>query len=465
MDELFRGNRRLFEGLYIYDKWDWSRQYPVIRIDWTRITHSTPEEMKVSLCSYLQTVAKRYDVPLTTESAPDRFEELIRLLREKTGEKVVVLIDEYDKPVTSHLFDPLLDSIRKAVHDFYQVMKGADDYLRLVFLTGVSKFSGLSVFSALNNPHDITISDDYAAICGYTQKELEDNFPEYIDRAAGRYGMTKDELLDKIRYWYDGYTWDGQTSVYNPFSTLLFFFEQKFVGYWFNTGTPTFLIDILQRRERTDIVLEPITVDESLLNGGYDPQTLSEIPLLFQTGYLTVKEGIYTSDGVQYTLGVPNMEVNKALLTNLLLAYGKYPAQNVDILRKEMEQRLRECDESGFANCLEAMMATVPYELQSGCEHYYHTIMLIWMRLLGFRIQGEKPNNRGRADAVWEQPGLTVVAELKYHAEKKIETLLDEAMAQIHDRRYYNPYLGKVILLGIAFSGKDIGCRMEVMNR
>jgi hypothetical protein len=421
--------------------------------------------MEVSLCGYLQDIAKTYCVDLTKESAPDCFDELIRLLREKTGENVVVLIDEYDKPITAHLFDSHLESIRTMVHDFYQVMKGADDYLRFIFLTGVSKFSGLSVFSALNNPHDITLSDDYAAICGYTQKELEDNFPEYIDKTAKHFGMTGDELPAKIRYWYNGYTWDGKTSVYNPFSTLMFFSEQWFAEYWFDTGTPTFLIDILQRRERTSVVLEAITVDGNLLRRGYDPQTLSEIPLLFQTGYLTVKHREFADGIAQYTLGVPNMEVNKALLTNLLLVYGKYPAQDVDGLRKEMEQRLREGDESGLANCLEAMIATVPYELQSGCERYYHTIMLIWMRLLGFKIQGEKPNNRGRADAVWEQPGLTVVAELKYHAEKKIETLLNEAMAQIHDRRYYNRYLGKVILLGIAFSEKEVGCRMEEMER
>ncbi|MDR3267819.1 MAG: ATP-binding protein [Tannerella sp.] len=465
MDELFRGNKPLFEGLYIYDKWDWTRQYPVIRIDWTRITHSTPEEMKVSLRGYLKDIAKKYAVSLTKESAPDCFDELIQLLHEKTGEKVVVLIDEYDKPITSHLPDPLLDSIRTIIHDFYQVMKGADDYLRFIFLTGVSKFAGLSVFSALNNLHDITLSDDYAAICGYTQKELEDNFPEYIDRTARHNGMTDEELLAKIRYWYDGYTWDGKTSLYNPFSTLMFFAEHWFAGYWFDTGTPTFLIEILQRRERTSVVLEAVTVDGNLLREGYDPHALNEIPLLFQTGYLTVKNVEFHQVKKKYTLGVPNEEVNEALMTRLLSVYGKYPNEDIDNLRETMEQRLREGDEQGFANCLEAMIATVPYELQSGCEHYYHTLMLVWMRLLGFKIQGEKPNNRGRADAVWEQPGLTVVAELKYHADKKIETLLDEAMTQIHDRRYYNQYIGKVLLLGVAFSGKDIGCRMEEMNR
>jgi hypothetical protein len=245
----------------------------------------------------------------------------------------------------------------------------------------------------------------------------------------------------------------------------LFFGKQDFLDYWFETGTPTFLIDILQRRERTNLVLESVTVDGRLLVGGYDPKTLSEIPLLFQTGYLTIKNIERTRKKKKYTLGVPNEEVNEALMTNLLLVYGKYSDENIDNLRETMEQRIRENDEQGFANCLEAMIATVSFELQSGYERYYHTIMLIWMRLIGFKIQGEKPNNRGRADAVWEQPGLTVVAELKYNDEKKIETLLNEAMTQIHDRRYYNPYIGKVLLLGVAFSGKEVGCRMEEMNR
>ncbi|MDR3267977.1 MAG: ATP-binding protein, partial [Tannerella sp.] len=339
-----------------------------------------------------------------------------------------------------------------------------DDHLKFVFLTGVSKFAGLSVFSALNSLKDITLDENYASICGYTQMELEDNFPEHIDRAAQYIGMIHDELLAEIRYWYDGYTWDGKTSVYNPYSTLMFFDNKRFTDYWFRTGTPTFLIEIIQRRNRVETVLEPTTVSESVFDG-YDPQNIGELPLLFQTGYLTVKHVEVNHGKAKYTLDVPNMEVSDSLLTHLLAAYGKYPNEDIDNLREMMEQHLREGDEQGFANCLEAMIATVPYELQSGCEHYYHIIMLIWMRLLGFKIQGEKPNNRGIADAVWEQPGLTVVAELKYHAEKKIKTLLNEAMKQIHDRRYYNQYIGKVILLGIAFSGKDVGCRMEELKR
>jgi hypothetical protein len=241
---------------------------------------------------------------------------------------------------------------------------------------------------------------------------------------------------------------------------LSFFRKRCFGDYWFRTGTPTFLIDIIQRRRRTDAILEPIVVSADVFDG-YNPPDIGEVPLLCQTGYLTVKQAEVLNERPRYTLGVPNLEVNEAFMTHLLKAYGKYPVEQVDQLRRIMEEQINDCDEAGFALSLENMIATVPYELHRTDEAYYHTMMLIWMRLLGFRIQGEKPNNRGRADAVWEQPGLTVVAEIKYHAERKIDALLDEAMQQIHDRRYYNVYTGKVILLGIAFSGKETGCRME----
>ncbi|MDR0757044.1 MAG: ATP-binding protein [Tannerella sp.] len=466
LDALFSGREDLFKGLYIYDKWDWTQQYPVIRIDWTQINHSAPDEMKNSLNRYLKEVASTYQVTLESQLAEDCFRELIKRLYDKTGKNAVILIDEYDKPVTSHLFDPDLNVIRRTVHDFYQVMKGADQYIEFVFITGVSKFSGLSVFSALNNLTDITLDRRYTAICGYTQEELENNFSEYIDRAAEYQGKTGEWVLDRIRYWYNGYTWDGKTSVYNPFSTMHFFDVQIFSAYWYNTGTPTFLIDIICRRDNPDMIVEGIAVDDSVFQG-YEPSNISEIPLLFQTGYLTIKEMHLDDNGEPgYTLDIPNMEVTRAFMRCLLQAYGKYPDERyIDNLRKTMEQQIKTCDEAGFARSLEAMIATVPFEIGGKInEAYYHSLMLIWMRMLGFKIHGEPSNNIGRADAVWEQPGLTVVAEIKFDAETKIDTLLNAAMKQIHERRYYNRYPGKVILMGIAFSGKSTGCKMEVIS-
>jgi hypothetical protein len=307
------------------------------------------------------------------------------------------------------------------------------------------------------------LQKEYATVCGYTQEELESNFPEYIDSAAEYLNMTREYLLDKIRYWYNGYTWDGKTAVYNPFSTLKFFREQRFDNYWFYTGTPTFLIEMIQRRDHANAILEPIVVNSNLFRG-YDPTNIGEVTLLFQTGYLTIKQIKLIDERNQYTLGVPNSEVNESFLTCLLQAYGKYPDEQVDELRRTMQQQIIDCDGSGFARSLEAMIATVPYEIHIPCEHYYHSLMLIWMRLLGFEIHGENHNNLGSSDAVWEQPNLTVVAEIKYHATRKIDTLLNEAMKQIRDQRYYNKYLGKVIILGVAFSGKQTGCRMEELE-
>ncbi|MDR1140106.1 MAG: AAA family ATPase, partial [Planctomycetaceae bacterium] len=236
MEAIFKGRKELFEGLYIYDKWDWSQQYPVIKIDWAGIDHSTPERMEKDLVFYLKKIAENYQITLEEESAVGYFRALIESLHNITGKQVVVLIDEYDKPITSHLFDSQLKTIRTAVHDFYQIMKASDKHLKFVFLTGVSKFSGLSVFSALNNLDDITLRQKYATVCGYTQEELESNFSEYIDSAAEYLGREREHLLKRIRHWYNGYTWDGKTAVYNPFSTLKFFQVQRFAGYWFGTG-------------------------------------------------------------------------------------------------------------------------------------------------------------------------------------------------------------------------------------
>ncbi|MDR1484496.1 MAG: ATP-binding protein [Planctomycetaceae bacterium] len=465
LEAIFKGKKDLFDGLYIYDKWKWE-QYPVIKIDWTSVSHSTPEEMKSSLIFHLKNIAQDYGITLEAEFAPDCFRELIKSLYTITGKQVVVLIDEYDKPITAHITDSHLEAIKTTVHNFYQVMKGSDEYLHFVLLTGVSKFSGLSIFSALNNPRDITLREEYATICGYTQEELESNFSEYIDRAAEYLKMTREEVLEKIRYWYNGYTWDGKTAIYNPFSTMNFFQVRRFTGYWFRSGTPTFLIEIIQRRDSMEGVLEPIVVDESIFDE-YDPADINEIPLLFQTGYLTIKQMELTADGfAEYTLGIPNMEVNKSLLKHLLKAYGKYPSEwFIDDLRKTVQRQIMNFDEAGFARSLEVMMATIPSLLHVQQERYYHSLMLLWLRSLGFKTRGEEHTNIGRLDAVLEQPGLTVIAEMKYHADEPIDQLLDKAMKQIHEKRYYNKYLGKILLLGIAFSEKQSGCRMEELER
>ncbi|MDR3251801.1 MAG: ATP-binding protein, partial [Tannerella sp.] len=451
------------DGLYIQDKWDWTQQYPVIRLDFGGLAFNTPEELEQSLTAFINSIAEQYRLSLSNAPYAYRFRETVEKLHQSTGQQVVVLVDEYDKPITDHLSNPeTREANRNILHSFYQVLKAVDEHIRLIFLTGVSKFSGVSVFSALNNPDDITLNPEYSTICGYTQEELESYFPERIDSVARRYNKSREEMLDAIRMWYDGYSWDGRTSVYNPFSTLLLFGNGEIGNYWFRTGTPTFLMELLKKRDNIAPVLTPIIANSSIFEG-YDPANIGEISLLFQTGYLTVKKKDFSFMPTQYTLGIPNEEVRTSFLEYLLNAYSAYPVGLVRPLISDMQQHIHAGDTEGLEKNLRLLLANIPSTLHIKREAYYHSMFLTWMKLLGFDIQGEVITNVGRIDAVWQQSELTVVAEIKYSAGKvKADSLLNAAMEQIHDRRYYEKYLDrKVILMAVAFTGKEVRCMLD----
>ncbi|GHT54810.1 ATPase AAA [Bacteroidia bacterium] len=475
LEELYTSNQSLFEGLYIYDKWDWTQHYPIIRIDWTSIEHGSREEMERSMSTFLKRQAKLEKIKLVSEYASDCFAELIELLHRKKGNKVVVLIDEYDSPILDTMGKPDAEAVREFLQNFYKRLKATDNHLKFVFMTGITKVAKVSIFSALNSLKDITLNDKYASICGYTQEELERNFSEYIDETAVHVKMTREDLLAKIRKWYDGYTWDGKTSVYNPFSTLPFFDNKEFSDYWFATGTPTFLINRLKKHGLAKTVLEPVIADSSAFDS-YDPDALDDVPLLFQAGYLTVKNKEMIDGEPEYTLGVPNQEVRVSLMEHLLSAYTNYPLSKMSALGRQMLKQILAFDAKGFTNNMRIMLADVPYTLKPSKakneakaeaqnlanEALYHIIFQLWMTMLGFNIQSERMTNRGRIDAVLQQDGVAIVAELKYHATTELETLLNQAIAQIREKHYYEPFLDrKVILLGIAFSGKEVGCRIE----
>jgi hypothetical protein len=466
LDAIFRGQKDLFEGLYIYDKIDWKVVHPVIRLDFGKLAFKTTEELTLSLSTFIEETAKQYQLSLSDAPLAYRLGELIEKLHASTGQQVAVLVDEYDKPITDHLTNTAIATTNRiALHDFYQVLKAADEHLCLVFLTGVSKFSGISIFSALNNLNDITLDDKYASICGYTQTELESYFTEYIDEVAQYVSMSREVLLETIRTWYNGYSWDGKTRVYNPFSTLLFFNKKRFANYWFSTGTPTFLIELLKERNQIEAVLEPVLANESSFDS-FDPDSIGELPLLFQTGYLTVKQRELICGQAQYTLGVPNSEVNNALLEHLLSAYSQYPADRLQPLIFKMQRQVQEMDAAGLEQNLRMLFAYIPNILHVKSEAYYHSLLLLWMKMLGFDIQGEVMTDIGRIDAVWHQSGLTVIAEVKYHAEKDTDSLLNDAMTQIRDRRYYERYSDrKVLLMAVAFTGKEVKCSMETVSQ
>jgi hypothetical protein len=424
------------------------------------------------MLSFLKRQADLNEINLVSEYASDCFAELIEELHRKTGQKVVVLIDEYDKPILDTMGTPEAKDVREFLQTFYVVLKGTDDHLKFVLLTGVTKVAKVSIFSGLNSLNDITLDERYATICGYTQEELEHDFFEHINATAVRLDMSRADLLDKIREMYDGYTWDGKTSVYNPFSTLMFFSKQIYSNYWFETGTPTFLINRLKKRSLAKTVLEPIIVGASAFNS-YDPDELEDIPLLFQTGYLTIKKMKLTYGDPQYTLEVPNVEVRESLMEHLLNAFTNYPLSKMSQIGREMLQQIRNCDAEGLTQNLQILFAQVPYTLQAEAgwtenanEARYHIIFQVLMTFLGFHIQSEKLTDKGRIDAVLEQDELAIVVELKYHATTPLDTLLNQAIAQIREKRYYEQFLDqKIILLGIAFSDKEVGCRIESLKQ
>jgi hypothetical protein len=391
--------------------------------------------------------------------------ELIVELHRKTGKKVVVLVDEYDAPILDAIGKPgeLIAEIREEVQGIYKVLKATDDHLEKIFLTGVSKFAGLSVFSALNNPKDITLNEDYSTVCGYTQEELEANFAEYIDALAGKMNMPRAEFLEEMRERYNGFSWDGQTTVYNPFSILRFFDERRFGNFWFNTATPTFLIELLKKRNQVETYTKPVVTTESVF-GSYDPEKLETVPLLFQTGYLTVKNVVFENGKLIYTLEAPNREVRDAFADHLFKEFAGLSSEDMTSVQSDMIRQIRELDSEGFNRSLKAMIAHVPSILHIAEEKYYHSLFLIWLYALGFKIESELLTNVGRIDAVWRMKDTIVIAELKHDRQAPPEKLLAEAEAQINDKKYYERYAveGKrLILLAVAFSGKEAECRIN----
>jgi Holliday junction resolvase-like predicted endonuclease len=462
-EELFKGNKKLFEGLYIYDKWDWSKTNPVIHLDFTEITYSTSNELKFSLNKFVELTAEENEVEIDKELPLSmKFAQLIEKLHEKRGEEVVILVDEYDKPLIDNLSNKeVYPQVKRALHDFYQVIKAKVKHERFVFLTGVSQFSGLSIFSGLNNLIDITMYAKYGTICGYTQEELENNFEEYIESTAQEMRIPKGELLSEIKYWYNGYSWDGKTFVYNPFSTLLFFDNKRFSDYWYGTGTPTFLIEQIKKKNDLESFTQSREVGMGSLKGDGSDK-IETTALLFQTGYLTIKKEEIGEDRIpRYRLDLPNIEVKNAFLSSLMKEYALRDLEEINGINRKIARGLKERREEDLQKGLVELFANIAYDLITQKESYYHSLFLVAGVLSGYEVEPEVHTDKGRIDAVLKKGKEVVVVEIKYGKGSKVEELLKEAMEQIKDRKYYEKYASsEVSLLAIAFGdNKEIACK------
>ncbi|MDR0546279.1 MAG: ATP-binding protein [Dysgonamonadaceae bacterium] len=468
LDCLFSGKKELFEGLYIYDKWDWAETNPVIRFDFGSQNYQNAKRLEEDLIDKVNEYAAKYEIELTRTWAA-RFAELIEKIHEKTGKTVVVLVDEYDKAIIDHLNDAKLAAeIRVALHNFYQVLKATDDHLRFIFLTGVSKFTRVSIFSGLNNLKDLTILPNFSTICGITQQELETHFALYIIDMANSEDCSQEKVLERIKYWYNGFSWDGLNFVYNPFSTLQLFQEKEFRDYWFESGSPTFLIDMIKQRNDIETVLEQVTIPAGALDT-FDIENINTATLLFQTGYLTVKSKRTAFFGSEPTffLEIPNNEVRSGLLRHLVAAYANSNITDVAIATHKMMEQLATGNSVAFNQSLQRLMSRIPYQLHIKHEHYYHSLFLSWLYLLGFTPEAEISTNVGRIDAVWTWNERVVIAECKYSSTESAEKLIEEAFAQIHEKKYYEHYAGenrRIALLAVVFTGKEVESRMVEME-
>ena len=445
LKELFEGNQALFHGLAAEQQWDWSKKHPVIRISFGSGVLPSPEALEQVIAEQLNDHAERLGVVFQHDSLSGRFSELIRKASEQQQAKTVVLIDEYDKPILDNLHQPeQARAMRDGLRNLYSVLKDSDAHLRFVFLTGVSKFSKVSLFSGLNNLNDITLDARYSDICGYTDADLDRVFaPELqgLDRA-------------KIRDWYNGYNWGG-TSVYNPFDLLLLFQKRDFRPYWFETGTPTFLIQVLSKRGVFTPNLEQWQANEELLSR-FDVEDISTEALLFQTGYLTLSkiEEVITGYWV-YTLGYPNREVEGSLNRALLPALGVPPQASLKS-GLSLIQALKSGDTASMEAHLKALFASIPHDWHrknpiANYEGYYASVFYSHFAALGLDILVEDSCSSGRVDMTVKFNGRIYLFEFKV-----VDQVSEgKALQQIKDQGYADKYrhLNQPIhLVGVEFS-------------
>jgi len=466
LKEIFSGNKELFKGLYIYDKIEWNK-YPVILVDFTLISRSDREVLKSSLSSFLDKTAEQNKITLKNKFTGDKFRELIEELNKNSTKKVVILIDEYDKPIIDHITDiKKASENREVLREFYSILKGSDEYIKFVFITGVSKFSKVSIFSGLNNLKDITLYDDFSTIMGITQEELISYFPLWIKELGEKEELSEKETLEKIKYWYDGYSWDGIKRLYNPYSILNLFDSKKFRNYWFSTGTTTFLIELMKKEKYEITGLENITVSEYVFDS-YDIENIGLNSLLFQTGYLTVKR-VDKKTGL-YTLTCPNSEVKESILNYLLGEMIDKEVSLVKPLYLELKHFFQEKKIDKAIDIIKSMFAKIPYTLHIDAESYYHSLFYIILTLMGVKIDPEVLTDKGRIDGVLEFSDKIYIMEFKYgKAGSKMKSLLNKAIKQIKEKKYYERFTGddrKVIFLAVGFIEKDINYRLELMRK
>ena len=461
----FRGQKELFKGLYLEkaeekqaaheNKAAW-QEYPVLYLDFNTKNYIDEQALVDILSLHLNEWEAQYGISKTAEAPEDRFKLLITALFKQTGKQVVILVDEYDKPLlqTMGVNEELNEKYRNMLKAFYSVIKTCDEYIRFAFLTGVTKFSKISIFSDLNNLRDISMEEDYAGICGITQEELETNFQPSIQALATRQDIDYSQALADLKQWYDGYLFHpAGEGMYNPYSVLSALVKKEIKSYWFATGTPTFLVNYLKEAHYYIPDLnENVELDEEGLQI-YRAVAQDALPILFQAGYLTIKE--YMKDLRLYRLGFPNDEVRYGFLHNLLPAYSDVPFGQTGVWVGRFIQDIRKGNVNGFMERMQSIISGIPYDNFTDKnlklrEQNYQTAVYLVFALMGQFVQTEVHCSTGRADCVVKTADSIYIFEFKLSGNGSA----DDAIKQIKENRYAAQYTTggkKIVLIGSSF--------------
>ncbi len=446
---VFEGRRDLFKGLYLENHWEWKVIHPVISISFGRGLVKDRDELDQRIHRFLSEQAAYHDVTCHDALVADRFTELIEAVWQKTGKKVVILVDEYDKPILDHIENPSqAETLRDGLKNFYSVIKESDRYIRFCFITGVSKFSKVSIFSDLNNLEDISLLPEMGALCGYTESELTKTFEERLDCVD----------INTMREWYNGYNFLGEKRVYNPFDVLLFLKKKQYGNYWFESATPTFLIKLLYQKKVYIPDLSHIEIDQGLLSG-FDLSSLLPEAILFQSGYLTIQSVETMAPGQRIlTLDYPNQEV-KVSLNMHLLNYFTAESSRTSSLRLKMSKALKSKDMLLIENLFKSLFSSIPHEWYTAgsldqYEGYYASVVYSFLASLGFDLRPEPSSSHGRADLILKTNNYVYIIEFKV-----VEIVGDgkKAIHQIREKGYHDQYVqggADVILVGMDFSKK-----------
>ena len=449
LEAYFQGKRELFQGLAMEELEKAWVQHPILHMDLNTAKYQCAESLDNILNDTLANWENLYGTTPTEVTLELRFKGIIRRACEQTGQRVVILVDEYDKPMLQVIGnDELQTKYRNTLKAFYSVLKTQDKYIKFALLTGVTKFGKVSVFSDLNNLNDISMDGRYIALCGMTEEEIHHYFEDDIHQLASAQGLTYEETCDRLKESYDGYHFvENSEGIYNPFSLLNTFDKMKFGSYWFETGTPTYLVELLKQNHYNLEQMAHEETNSEVLNSIYADE--SPIPVIYQSGYLTIKD--YDEEFGNYTLGFPNREVEEGFIKFLMPFYT-----NVDKVKSPFEiqqfvKEIRNGKPDAFLRRLQSFFADTPYELIRDLEVHYQNVLFIVFRLVGFYVKAEYHSSEGRVDLVLQTDRYIYVMEFK------LEGTPEEAIRQIEEKHYTRPFEAdsrQLFKIGINFNNK-----------